>query len=127
MLGLSIAAPQRYHAIRGAALDLTAPISGALSEVSDTATGMVSGAGDYWNAARQNGDLKRRNAAMMQRMVEAKAIALENQELKQALTLREHERQVVAVGRVVGSSYDSPRRFAVLSVGSGDGVAVGMP
>jgi len=34
---------------------------------------------------------------------------------------------VVAVGRVVGSSYDSPRRFAVLSVGSGDGVAVGMP
>ena len=127
MLGLSIAAPQRYRAIRGAALDLTAPISGALSEVSDTATGMVSGAGDYWNAARQNGELKRRNAAMMQRMIEAKAIDLENQELKQALTLREHERRVVAVGRIVGSSYDSPRRFAVLSVGSGDGVAVGMP
>jgi rod shape-determining protein MreC len=28
---------------------------------------------------------------------------------------------------VVGSSFTSPRRFAILSIGSGDGVAVGMP
>ncbi|MEQ7872886.1 rod shape-determining protein MreC [Sphingomonas sp. ASV193] len=127
MLALSIAAPTRYAAIRGAALDATAPVTDALSDVATTVTGLVSGAGNYWNAARQNGELKKRNAAMMQRMVEAKAILLENAELKQALMLREHERRVVATGRIVGSSFDSPRRFAILSVGGGDGVTPGMP
>lgn len=127
MLTLSLVAPKSYSTIRGAAIDVTAPISGALREVVTTITGLASGAGDYWNAAGQNGELKRQRAALMRRMVEAKAIALENQELKKALALRERERRVVATGRIVGSSFDSPRRFAVLSIGSGDGVQVGMP
>ncbi|HEX2623748.1 MAG TPA: rod shape-determining protein MreC [Sphingomicrobium sp.] len=127
MLTLSLVAPKSYSAIRGAAIDVTAPISGALREVTTTITGLASGAGDYWNAASQNGELKRQRAALMRRMVEAKAIALENQELKKALALRERERRVVATGRIVGSSFESPRRFAVLSIGSGDGVQVGMP
>lgn len=127
MLTLSLVAPKSYSAIRGAAIDVTAPISGALREVTTTVTGLASGAGDYWNAASQNGELKRQRAALMRRMVEAKAIALENQELKKALALRERDRNVVATGRIVGSSFDSPRRFAVLSIGSSDGVQVGMP
>ncbi len=127
MLILSLAAPQSYAAVRGFALDVTAPASNALSEVATTITGLGSGAGDYWNAARQNGELKKQRSALFLRMVEAKAILLENQELKRALTLRERDRQTVATGRVVGSSFTSPRRFAILSVGTRDGVAVGMP
>ena len=127
MLTLSLVAPKSYATIRGAALDVTAPITGALREVVTTTTGIVSGAGDYWNAAQQNGELKRQRAAMMRRMVEAKAITLENAELKRALALRERDRRTVATGRIVGSSFDSPRRFAVLSIGSSDGVQVGMP
>ena len=127
MLVLSLVAPSSYGAVRGFALDVTAPASAALSEVATTATGLVSGAGDYWNAARQNGELKRQRTAMLRRMVEAKAITLENQELKRALALRERDRRTVATGRVVGSSFTSPRRFAILSVGTRDGVAVGMP
>jgi len=116
MLVLSLAAPQSYAMVRGFALDVTAPASNALAEVATTATGLVSGAGDYWNAASQNGELKRQRSAMLRRMIEAKAIALENQELKRALALRERERQTIATGRVVGSSFTSPRRFAILSV-----------
>ncbi len=127
MLILSLVAPQSFAAVRGAALDATAPASVALGEVSTTVTGLFGGAGDYWNAARQNGELKRQRAAMLRRMVEAKAIALENSELKRALSLRERERRTIAVGRVVGSSFSSPRRFAILSVGTRDGVAAGMP
>ena len=127
MLVLSLAAPKSYAAVRGFALDVTAPASAALSEVATTTTGLFSGAGDYWNAARQNGELKRQRAAMLRRMVEAKAITLENQELKRALALRERDRRTVATGRVVGSSFSSPRRFAILSVGTRDGVSVGMP
>jgi rod shape-determining protein MreC len=127
LLILSLAAPQSYAAVRGLALDVTAPASNALNEVATTATGLVSGAGDYWNAARQNGELKRQRGAMMRRLVEAKAIQLENHELKRVLALRERERSTVATGRIVGSSFNSPRRFAILSVGQGAGVEVGMP
>jgi rod shape-determining protein MreC len=127
LLCLSLVAPKTFESVRGAALDVTGPVAGALHEVTATASGLVSGAGNYWDAARQNGQLKRENKAMLQRMVEARAIVQENRQLKAALQLREHSPKALAVGRIVGSSFNSPRRFAILSVGSGDGVQVGMP
>ena len=127
LLALSLVAPKTFQGIRGAALDVTGPVATALHEVTATATGLVSGAGDYWDAASQNADLRRERKAMLQRMIEAKAIVQENRQLKATLQLRERSRQAVAVGRVVGSSFNSPRRFAIISVGSGDGVRVGMP
>lgn len=127
LLGLSILAPSSFVRVRGMALDATAPLTGGLRAVTSTVGGLGSGASGYWDAARQNGELKRANRAMLQRMIEAKAILLENAQLKAALRLREHSREAVATGRIVGSSYASPRRFAVLSIGSGDGVEIGMP
>jgi rod shape-determining protein MreC len=64
---------------------------------------------------------------MLQRMIEAKAIVLENRQLKATLDLREHARDTIAVGRIVGSSLNSPRRYAILSAGSRDGIKEGMP
>lgn len=127
LLGLSLLAPNSFQSVRGAALDVTAPISGALNEVTSTVGGLVSGAGNYWDAAHQNAGLKAERKKMLLRMIEAKAILQENRQLKAALQLRERSRVAVAAGRIVGSSLSSPRRFAVLSVGTGDGVAVGMP
>ena len=127
LLVLSLVAPKTFEGIRGATLDLTAPVTSALHEVSATASGLVSGAGDYWDAANQNGKLKRERKAMIQRMIEAKAIFQENRQLKAALQLREQRRDTIAVGRIVGSSFNSPRRFAILSVGASEGVQIGMP
>jgi rod shape-determining protein MreC len=127
LLILSLVAPQSYQAVRGAALDVTAPISGAMNQVVTTVSGLATGAGDHWDAANQNAQLKRDRAALMRRMVEARGILEENQQLKAALQLRERTREAVAVGRVVGSSFESPRRFAIISVGTSDGVLVGMP
>jgi rod shape-determining protein MreC len=127
LLILSLTSPRSYEAVRGVALDATAPVTAALSEVTTTVTGLFSGAGDYWDAASQNGQLKRERAALMRRMVEARAILEENRQLKAALELRERNNGTVAAGRVVGSSFESPRRFAVISVGGSDGVRVGMP
>jgi len=127
LLAFSIAAPQKFHSLRGAALDATAPVSDALHEVTETVSGLASGAGNYWDAARQNGGLKRENAALRQQMTEARAIMLDNRELRQTLRLREETPHTVAVGRIVSSSFESPRRFAILSVGSNDGVQEGMP
>jgi rod shape-determining protein MreC len=127
LLILSLTSPRSYETVRGVALDATAPVTAALSEVTTTVTGLFSGAGDYWDAASQNGQLKRERAALMRRMVEARAILEENRQLKAALELRERNNGTVAAGRVVGSSFESPRRFAVISVGGSDGVRVGMP
>jgi rod shape-determining protein MreC len=127
LLTLSLVSPSAFNGVRGAALDLTAPITGSLREVVDTTEGVFSGAGDYWDAARQNSELKRQRTAMLRRMVEAKAIFQENGQLKATLQLRERERSTIAVGRIVGSSFNSPRRFAILSAGSSDGIRIGMP
>ncbi|HUP66713.1 MAG TPA: rod shape-determining protein MreC [Sphingomicrobium sp.] len=127
LLVVSLIAPKTFDGIRGAALDITGPVAGALHEVDATVSGLVSGAGDYWDAASQNAALKRQNQAMRQRMVEAKAIFQENRQLKAALDLRQQQHDTVAVGRIVGSSFNSPRRFAILSVGGNVGVKVGMP
>src|SRR4051812_25013881 len=102
LLVVSLVAPKTFEGIRGAALDITGPVAAALHEVNATASGLVSGAGDYWDAANQNGKLKRERKAMVQRMVEAKAIFQENRQLKAALELRETQRDTVAVGRIVG-------------------------
>ncbi len=127
LLVLSLVAPKSFESVRGAALDVTGPVASALHEVSATASGLVTGAGDYWNAARQNGELKRDRGVMLRRMVEARAIAQENRQLKAALQLRERTPDTIAAGRIVGSSFNSPRRFAILSAGTRDGVRIGMP
>ena len=127
LLALSLLAPAKFEQIRGAALDATGPIASSLHEVTSTVEGLGTGAGDYWDAVGQNGKLKRERAAMLRRMVEARAIFQENQQLKAVLQLRQHEVKTIAVGRIVGSSFNSPRRFAILSAGTRDGVQVGMP
>ena len=127
LLALSLIAPARFESVRGAALDVTGPVASALSEVTATAGGLVTGAGNYWDAANQNAKLKRERDAMRRQILQAKAIVLENRQLKASLQLRERQSNAVAVGRVVGSSFSSPRRFAILSIGSRDGVRIGMP
>ena len=113
--------------MRGVALDVTAPVTSGLRQVTATVGGVFTGAGNYWDAAHQNAQLKREREMMLERIVEAKAISQENRELKAALQLREHSRSPVATGRVVGSSFSSPRRYAIFSAGGADGVRVGMP
>lgn len=127
MLTLSLLAPDKYQSVRGATIDATAPITGGLRAVTETVGGMFSGAGNYWDAARQNAQLKSDRRKMMRKLVEAQAVLQENRQLKATLQLREHSRGTVAVGRIVGSSFSSPRRFAILSAGTGEGVRIGMP
>jgi len=127
LLALSLVAPKSYGSVRGVALDATAPVTSGLRAVTATVGGVFTGAGNYWDAAHQNAQLKRERELMLQRIIEAKAISQENRELKAALQLREHSRSPIATGRIVGSSFSSPRRYAIFSAGTSDGVRVGMP
>jgi len=127
MLVLSLVAPASYSIVRGAALDIASPVTRGLAEVGATVKGLASGAGNYWDAANQNGKLKRERDRLHRQLIRTYAINQENRQLKAALGLRERSQAAVAAGRIVGSSYESPRRFAVLSVGRSEGVRPGMP
>ncbi|GAA4009943.1 rod shape-determining protein MreC [Sphingomonas humi] len=127
LLALSLVAPGAYAGVRGAALDVTAPVTGAFRSVTDTVGGLFSGAGNYWDAARQNADLREENGKLRRQSIQARAIFQENQQLKAVLALREKDVVAVATGRIVGSSLESERRYAVITAGSGDGVRLGMP
>ena len=127
LLAFSIAAPGTFKDLRGLALDMTAPLTIPLHEVTATVQGLASGAGNYWDSAHQNAQLKRQRDAMREQLIAARAIQQENRQLKAALQLREQTSDVVTTGRLVGSSFQSPRRFAILSAGTGDGVEIGMP
>jgi rod shape-determining protein MreC len=127
LLILSLAAPSAYAGIRGAALDATAPVTDALASVTATVKGVVGGAGDYWDAAAQNAGLRRERDQFRRQIIRAKAVLQENGQLKAALGLREQSREAIAAGRIVGSSFESTRRFAILSVGRDAGVEPGMP
>ena len=127
LLVLSLVAPSAYQTVRGAALDATEPVRGGFSDVATTVSGVVSGAGNYWDAADQNAALKQRNAELRRDILKAAAIFQENKQLRATLNLRSESEQAVAAGRLVGSSFQSPRRFAILSVGRSDGVLSGMP
>lgn len=127
LLAFSIAAPEKFHDLRSVSLDSTAPISATLNQVRTTVRGLASGAGNYWDAANQNRRLRRERDSMRQQLIRAKAIELENLQLKSALQLRDQITDSVAAGRLIGSSFESPRRFAILSAGIREGVQPGMP
>jgi rod shape-determining protein MreC len=127
LLALSLVAPSAYAGVRGVALDTTAPVSGALRQATTTVSGLFSGAGNYWDAARQNAQLRAEREQLQRQVLQARAILQENQQLKAALQLRERSAETVASGRIVGSSFESQRRFAVITAGRGDGVEIGMP
>ncbi len=119
--------PQGFSAIRGAALDVTAPASSGGRSVVRLVSGGGESIGNYFMAASKNAELKRELAASRRRLVEARAIEFENRRLRALLKLSETVSNRVTTGRIVGSSFDSSRRLATLSAGSSDGVRPGQP
>lgn len=119
--------PRGFQALKGAALDATAPISGAGRSVIQGATDTGESIGDYFHAASTNAELRDQLRQAEARLVQAQAAELENQRLRALVGLRDNVHDEVAVGRIVSSSFDSARRFAVISVGRSSGVAVGQP
>ena len=127
LLLLSYVDPRGFQAIKGAFLDITAPISDAGRSVLRGITDLGESVGDYFEAGRQNGELRDELRETQAQLIQAQAATLDNQRLRQLLQLRDAAGDTVATGRIVSSSWDSVRRYAILSVGSNQGVLPGMP
>ena len=127
MLVLSRVDPRGFDAIKGAALDVTAPISAAGRGVIGFFTGIGDAIGNYWQAGSQNETLQAELAQTRRDLVAAGAAEAENRRLLRLLGLARETPDEIVMTRIVGSSFESSRRFATLAAGSSSGVAVGQP
>ena len=127
LLAIAVIYPRGFAALRGAALDVTAPASRGASSVGSFFGDLIGGIGAYWRAGSQNAELRREVEAARRELVRAQALAFENRRLRQLLGLAGEVEDEVTVARIVGSTYASGRRLATLSAGTASGVAVGQP
>jgi rod shape-determining protein MreC len=127
LLVVAVVDPTGFGALKGAALDVTAPVTSGGRSVVGFFSGITEGVGNYLAAGSQNAELKRRLAAERRAVIQAKATELDNRRLKALLKLTQENQAPIAVTRIVGSSYDSVRRLATLSAGSSAGVRPGQP
>ncbi|MDP8993482.1 MAG: rod shape-determining protein MreC [Pseudomonadota bacterium] len=119
--------PRGFAALRGAALDATAPISTAGRSVAGFFGGIADSVGDYFRAGSQNAELRRQLEEAQPRIHGAEALELENRRLRQLLGLAAEVEDEITIARIVGSTFLSGRRLATLSAGSQSGVAAGQP
>ncbi|MGJ8536689.1 MAG: rod shape-determining protein MreC [Parasphingopyxis sp.] len=124
---IAIFDPQGFASIRGGVSDITAPIS-------STGRGAVQSGGriddyiaNWWNAGRQNADLRAELDIARRRLIAARATDLENRRLRELVNLIEGETETLATARLVNSSLTSTRRTATLFAGRNQGVMSGQP
>ncbi|HEX8442502.1 MAG TPA: rod shape-determining protein MreC [Allosphingosinicella sp.] len=113
--------------LRGLVLDITSPVAKGGRGAVRAASEGGSKVSDYFGAGRRNSELRDEIKRMRVQILQARATELENKRLKQLLGLREAISDEVALARIVGSTFDSSRRLATLSVGAAQGVRVGQP
>ena len=127
LLAIAIIDPRGFAAIKGAALDATTPVSAGGRSVSRLVGGIGDAIGNYFRAGSQNARLRRELEATRRELVRVKAAEAENARLTRLLGLGRQVDDEITLARIVGSSFEAPRRLATLSAGSEAGVAVGQP
>lgn len=127
LLTASIVDPGGLKAVRGAALDATTPVSSGSHGIVDTFRDAIDTLGNYFKAGSQNAALRAERDRLRRRLIAAQAAEIENAQLKRLLAISRKDPPPVATARIVGSSFDSSRRLAILSAGSDDGIRVGQP
>ena len=127
LLLIAIASPTAFSGLRSLGSDAASPAGRVAAKSRSGGVGLFGTIAAYFNAGAQNAELKRALAATKARLVESQAQADENRRLKGLLGLVEVDPRPVTFARLTGSTASSTRRFATLSAGTGDGVAIGMP
>lgn len=127
LLVISAVDPAGFSALKGAVTDATMPVSAGGRAVVRTVSDFGSNVGAYIDAAGKVRTLEAQAKANETRLIQARAVAIENARLKRMLRIVEQGAQPVASARIVSSSASSIRRFAVISAGFTSGVRNGMP
>ncbi len=126
-LFVSIYDHNAFAGLRGVAGDAARPAAATAASGRSGSQGFIATIEGYFFAATKNAELQREAEVTRVKLVEARALAEENRRLKAVLGLMQEDPKPVATARMVGSTSASTRRFAAISVGSTQGVAIGMP
>lgn len=119
--------PGQGAALRGAAMDLVAPVWRILRVPFDGAAQALDWAGDYFDAARQNGRLRDDLARQRAALAAQSAAMADNRRMRSLLGVVEPERSVIATARIAGAAGGAQIRTAIISAGRRDGVVPGQP
>ena len=127
LLIISLWQPQALAGLRSMATDAAAPVGKAGAGARTGGQSFFEAIAGYYRAGSKNAELEQEVKVARVRLAEAAALKQENARLKAVLALRDAEQKPVALGRLIGSTSSSTRRFAYISIGSADGVAAEMP
>ena len=109
------------------ATDAAAPVGKAGAGARTGGQSFFQAIAGYYGAGSKNAELEQEVKIARVKLAEAGALKQENARLKATLGLKDADQKPVALGRLIGSTSSSTRRFAYLSVGTSDGVAPDMP
>jgi rod shape-determining protein MreC len=127
LLVISIADPAGFSALRKIGTEITAPVARVFDSIRRTFNDIGSNTSAYIDAASKNRALQKEAQKNRTALIEARAIKLENQRLRELLKLKEAQNGHVAIGRLISSSATSSRRLATLSIGINYGITAGQP
>ena len=127
LLVISVADPTGFAALRTAGAEITAPVARLFNSIRRTSNDIGRNMSAYFDAASKNAALTNEAKANRTKLIEAKALRVENARLRGLLKLQEDAVEQVAVGRLISSTASSTRRIATLSIGSNDAVQRAQP
>ena len=127
LLVISVADPTGFAALRTAGAEITAPVARVFNSIRRTSNDIGRNMSAYFDAASKNAALTDEVKANRTKLIEAKALRVENARLRGLLKLQEDAVEQVAVGRLISSTASSTRRIATLSIGSNDAVQRAQP
>ncbi|MBF9150186.1 rod shape-determining protein MreC [Novosphingobium jiangmenense] len=127
VLVTSLVNPDAFSFARSAAAEAARPLGEAGAESRSTGQGVFAAIGAYFNAGRQNAELRREVEAARANAISMQSLRDENRRLKALLGIVEPQRQPVATVRLIGSTASSTRRFAIIDAGTSSGVRPGQP
>jgi rod shape-determining protein MreC len=118
LLVISVADPAGFAALRAAGAEVTAPFARFFNSIRRASNDIGGNMSAYFDAASKNAALAKEAKANRTKLIEAKALRVENARLRGLLKLQEDVPEQVAVGRLISSTASSTRRIATLSIGS---------
>lgn len=118
LLVISVADPAGFAALRAAGAEVTAPVARFFNSIRRASNDIGGNMSAYFDAASKNAALTKEAKANRTKLIEARALRVENARLRGLLKLQEDVPEQVAVGRLISSTASSTRRIATLSIGS---------
>jgi rod shape-determining protein MreC len=127
LLVISVADPTGFAALRTMGAEITAPVARFVNSIRRTTNDVGSNMSAYFDAASKNAALTKEVKKSRTKLVEAKALRIENARLRGLLKLSSEASERVAIGRLISSTASSSRRVATLSIGGNYNVARAQP